>query len=167
MESNNNEIEKIESDIHLSKTSLAGKWSNLKNDLGGVAHSASEDVSASIQQVKEAISITHQVEKRPWLIFGGSVVAGIILTPLLLPLLGSSSSRRSSLGSKDSETSLAHSLGLRGLTLLGLSSSFLSNILKDVFRTDLNSSVPKTTSSEKRVINKKGESVSSPTHFNV
>lgn len=96
------EIERLEAEIQHSKAKLSGKWTALKLELEEVAQSAREDVLEGIQNAKDTVSIRHQAKERPWVVFGGSVLAGVVLSP---------------------------AFGVRGLALLGLTTPLMRNAL--------------------------------------
>ncbi len=74
------DIRALEDEVAHARARLAERWSSFERDLGEIAHSASDEVSQTVQQAKEAVSISHHVEQRPWAMVGGAVVAGLALS---------------------------------------------------------------------------------------
>lgn len=96
----NREIQKIEAELQHSRAMLSGRWSALELELAGIANSAKEDVSETLQNAKEAVSIHHQVSKRPWSMLAASLLVGVGLSKIV---------------------------GLRSLAVVGLTSPFLKD----------------------------------------
>jgi ElaB/YqjD/DUF883 family membrane-anchored ribosome-binding protein len=78
-------------DIDTTRTAMADKLEALEDRMMGAARSAQATVEDSIQSAKDAVAsvkrtfdIKHQVEQRPWTMFGGSVLAGLAVG-LLIP----------------------------------------------------------------------------------
>jgi len=96
------QIKSIEADVRQSRERLANRWKNLELEVSGLASSAKEEVNQTFQQARETVSIRHQVEQRPWSMFGGAVLTGIAISRLS---------------------------GFRSLAMLGIASPMIQNAL--------------------------------------
>lgn len=76
----NREIQELQAELTHSKAMVAGRWCALELEIAEIAKSAKDDFSQSVQHVKEAISISHQVTKRPWTLLATSVLTGIVIS---------------------------------------------------------------------------------------
>lgn len=74
------EIRSREEEVARARARLARRWSSFERDLGELAQSATEEVSHTVQQAKDAVSIPRHVERRPWSMLGGAVLAGVALS---------------------------------------------------------------------------------------
>lgn len=74
------EIRKLEEEVAQARARLARRWLSFERELGEIAQSAKEEVSHTVQQAKDAVSIPHHVERRPWSMVGGAVLAGVALS---------------------------------------------------------------------------------------
>lgn len=74
------EIQTLEAEVAEARAQLARRWNSFERELGDIAQSASEEVSHTVQQAKDAVSIPHHVERRPWSMVGGAVLAGVALS---------------------------------------------------------------------------------------
>jgi hypothetical protein len=75
-------IQTLEAEVRQSRINLSSRWRALELEVGGLANTAKEEVSQSVQHAKDSVSVTHQVEKRPWAMLASSIVVGIALSRL-------------------------------------------------------------------------------------
>ena len=73
-------IHSLEAEARQARKNLASRWDALELEVAGLANTAKEEVTQTVQQAKETISVTHQVRKRPWAMIAGSIVTGIMLS---------------------------------------------------------------------------------------
>ena len=74
------EIRELEADAAYSRALLSARWSSFEKEIVGLVQSASDEVSHKVQGAKDAVSITHHVNERPWSMVGGAVLAGLALS---------------------------------------------------------------------------------------
>ena len=74
------EIRRLEQEVAEARAQLARRWTSLESNVNSLVHSASDDLSQTVQQAKDAVSIPHHVEKRPWSMIGGAVLTGLALS---------------------------------------------------------------------------------------
>lgn len=87
-ESLQNKIEQLEAQV---TETVEGVTAAAKDTVSSTADAVQETVNAVRESVSDAVdsvgnvfSIQHQIEERPWLVLGGSVLAGFLVTRMML-----------------------------------------------------------------------------------
>lgn len=89
--------EELRKQIDQTKASLVGKLEALETQVSGTVQTASETVSETVSAVKDTVesvvekvhsageffNVKLQTQRRPWVVFGGSVLLGCLTTYLL------------------------------------------------------------------------------------
>lgn len=73
----------IRNDIEGTRAALSSKLHQLESEVRETAQDAREAVEERIDHLKETVSLTHQVNERPWTFFAGSLVIGAVAGHLL------------------------------------------------------------------------------------
>lgn len=73
----------IRQDIKQTRAALSDKLHRLESEVRDTAHEARELVEDKIEHVRETISLSHQVNERPWTFFAGAIVLGAAVGHLL------------------------------------------------------------------------------------
>lgn len=87
-------VDVMRQNIDSTRSDLADKLEALEDRVMGTVQNAQDTVDGSIQMARETVAsvkqtfdIRHHVDQHPWLMLGGSVVAGLALGSLLATML--------------------------------------------------------------------------------
>lgn len=75
--------QEIRRDIEDTRASLNHKLGRLESEVRGTVRDAREVVEDGLDRAREMVSLTHQVNERPWTFFAGSIVMGAAIGHLL------------------------------------------------------------------------------------
>ncbi len=77
------EPEQIRRNIEGTRAALSDKLGRLESEVRGTVREARDVVGEGIEKVKETVSLSHQVNERPWTFFAGSIVLGAAVGHML------------------------------------------------------------------------------------
>jgi len=73
----------IRRDIEDTRASIGDKLEALENQVKETAHDAKASALATFEDVKKNFTLHHQVQERPWTMFGGAIGVGFVVGSLL------------------------------------------------------------------------------------